>query len=58
MDYMFAGCSKLTSLDIHNFNTTNVESMFHMFDSCSSITSLDLSNFNTSNIKSLPSRVT
>ena len=47
---MFSGCSKLTSLDLSNFNTSNVTDMGNMFSGCSGLTSLDLSNFNTSNV--------
>ncbi len=31
MNYMFAGCSSLTSLDLSNFDTSNVKSMAGMF---------------------------
>ena len=31
MSYMFAGCSSLTSLDLSNFDTSNVKSMAGMF---------------------------
>ena len=48
MNYMFIGCSSLTSLDLSNFDTSGVTSMFGMFSCCSSLTSLDLSNFDTS----------
>ena len=49
---MFRECSSLTSLDLSNFDTSNVTSMSSMFQS-SSLTSLDLSNFNTSNVTSM-----
>ena len=55
MNYMFNGCSSLTSLDLSNLNTSNVTSMESMFDKCSSLTSLDLSNFNTSNVTNIRS---
>ena len=45
--YMFSVCSKLTSLDLSNFNTQNVTDMRFMFYKCSSLTSLNLNNFNT-----------
>ena len=47
---MFSYCSSLTSLDLSNFNTSNVTYMSSMFDECKSLTSLDLSNFNTSKV--------
>ena len=50
MNYMFFGCSSLTSLDLSFFNTANVTNMFGMFQSCSSLTSLDLSSVNTENV--------
>ena len=50
MTYMFAGCSKLTSLDLSSFNTAKVTRMSSMFSGCSGLTSLDLTSFNTSNV--------
>ena len=38
---MFYGCNKLTSLDLSNFNTNNVNDMSYMFYDCSSLTSLN-----------------
>ena len=45
---MFLDCSSLSSLDVSNFDTSNVTDMRSMFRNCRSLTSLDLSNFNTS----------
>ena len=42
--------SKLTTLDLSNFNTSGVTNMKNMFSGCSSLTSLDVSNFDTSNV--------
>ena len=39
----------LTSLDISNFNTENIENMAYTFYYCQSLLSLDLSNFKTNN---------
>ena len=47
---MFNGCESLTSLDVSNWNTSNVTNMNNMFDFCTSLTSLDVSNFDTSNV--------
>ena len=47
---MFHNCSKLTSLDVSNFNTANVTNMGSMFNGCSRLTSLYLNNFNTANV--------
>lgn len=50
MDYMFNGCSKLTSLDVSHFNTSNVTDMSGMFSGCYNLPSLDLKNFDTSKV--------
>ena len=52
-DGWFRNCSKLTSLDLSNLNTSKVTNMNGMFDGCSGLTSLDLSNLNTSNVTSM-----
>ena len=51
MDYMFNGCSALTSLDLTNFNTAKVTNMSNMFKGCSALTSLGLTNFNTAKVE-------
>ena len=53
MSCMFNKCSSLTSLNLSNFNTINVNNMNGMFSECSSLNSLDLSNFNTINVKDM-----
>ena len=53
MAYMFSRCSKLTSLDVSSFDTSNVTDMAGMFDGCSSLTSLDVSNLDTQNVKDM-----
>ena len=50
MSWMFKDCSSLTSLDLSNFDTSNVTDMSWMFSTCSNLTSLDLSHFDTSNV--------
>ena len=50
---MFGHCESLTSLDVSNFNTSNVTGMSWMFAYCTSLTSLDVSNFNTSNVTNI-----
>jgi surface protein len=50
MHWMFEECNALTSLDLSNFNTSNVTAMYQMFAHCYALASLDLSNFNTSNV--------
>ena len=55
MENMFLYCSnsKLTSLDVSNFNTEKVTNMSCMFRGNSNLTSLDLSNFNTQDVKDM-----
>ena len=53
MDFMFAGCTSLTSLDISHFNTDKVTRMDGMFYNCEKFTSLNLSHFNTSNVTNM-----
>ena len=50
MNKMFQRCSDLTSIDLSNFDTSNVTGMGFMFQGCTSLTSLNLSNFDTSNV--------
>ena len=52
---LFAGCSKLTSLDVSNFDTSSVTNMNEMFSNCSKLTSLDVSNFDTSSVTNMGS---
>ncbi|EOD5838630.1 BspA family leucine-rich repeat surface protein [Listeria monocytogenes] len=47
---LFYGASGLTSLDLSNFDTSQVTNMESVFSKTSSLTSLDLSNFDTSNV--------
>ena len=47
---MFFYCYSLISLDLSNFNTSEVLFMDCMFYGCSSLISLDLSNFDTSKV--------
>lgn len=47
---MFQNCTSLTSLNLSNFDTSNVTGMGSMFKNCYSLTSLDVSNFDTTNV--------
>ncbi|WP_185500908.1 BspA family leucine-rich repeat surface protein, partial [Listeria innocua] len=47
---LFYACTELTSLDLSNFDTSQVTIMRAMFYGTSSLTSLDLSNFDTSQV--------
>ena len=52
MSNMFTNCS-IISLDLSNFDTSNVENMENMFGGCSNLLSLNLSNFNTSKVRDM-----
>ncbi len=48
----------LKSLDLSNFDTSNVTTMDSMLRACTSLTTLDLSNFNTSNVTNMDAMFT
>ncbi len=48
--YLFSGLSNLTSLDLTNFDTSNVTNMAGMLQNCYKLKSIDLSYFNTSKV--------
>lgn len=49
---MFDGCSRLTTLDVSNFKTDMVESMWHIFCDCSRLTTIYASEkWNMSNVE-------
>ena len=52
MSQMFY-CTHITSLDVSNFDTSNVNNMSCMFEECHNITTLDVSKFNTSNVTNM-----
>ncbi len=52
---LFYNLSKLTTLDMSVFNTSNVTNMSAMFSNCSALTSLNVSGFNTSNVTGMRS---
>ena len=52
--FMFSYLSSLTSLDLSNFNTSQVTDMRYMFyEMSSNLTTLDLSNFDTSKVTNM-----
>ena len=53
MSHMFANCWALESLNLSNFDTSNVTDMQNMFYECNGLTNLDLSNFITSKVSSM-----
>jgi bacterial surface protein 26-residue repeat len=40
MSGMFNGCTSLQTLDLSNFNTANVATMWGMFDGCTALTTI------------------
>ena len=55
MDSMFSHMSSLTTLNLSNFNTSQVTDMKSMFLGTSNLTSLNLSNFDTSQVTDMSS---
>ena len=53
MSYMFFGLDGLTSLDVSNWDTSNVTIMQSLFDCCHYLTSLDVSDWDTSNVTNM-----
>ena len=53
MEYMFAKCFLLTSLDLSNFNTKKVTSIAGMFQKCYSLTFINLSSFETPKLQKI-----
>ena len=49
---MFNGCRGLTSIDLSNFDTSNVTSMNYMFNACSGLTSIDIRSFSSIKLSS------
>ena len=45
--------NNLESIDLSNFNTSNVTNMEYMFSACRGLTSLNLSSFNTGNVTNM-----
>ena len=50
---MFYGCSNLKSINLNNFDTSNVENMRYMFSGCSSLMNLDLSSLDTTKVSDM-----
>jgi surface protein len=48
--YSFYGCSKLTSLDVSHWNTSEVTDMWGAFQGCPSLSKLDVSNWNVEKV--------
>ncbi len=50
---LFYNLSNAVSIDLSNFDTSNVTNMGNMFADCSSLTSLNLTSFDTSNVTTM-----
>jgi len=50
---IFSGCSSIRSIDLSNFNSSNVENMSFMFSHCISLTNINLLNLETQNVTSM-----
>ena len=50
---MFSGCSLLSTINLTNYNTDNINDVSNMFSNCSSLLSINLSKFNTSKVSSM-----
>ena len=50
---MFRKCINLTSIDLSNFNTNNLETASSMFEECKELTSIDLSSFMDTKLKNI-----
>ena len=55
MSYLFADCSKLTTLSLSHFDTSNTTSTYYMFNGCSGLKILDLSSFDMSKVTTMAS---
>ena len=55
MSYMFAGCSKLKSVDLTYMYSPYVKDMSYMFCNCSSLKTVYLKGLNTSNVEDMRS---
>jgi surface protein len=52
MRYMFKNCDLLETLDLSNWNTSNVTDMEYMFSNCTNLTTIYVgSNWTTSNVE-------
>ena len=53
LQYLFADCENLKTIDCKRIDTSNVTNMGGMFVRCSSLTSLDVSNWGNSNVTNM-----
>jgi len=50
MDFMFTGCSNMTTLNVTDWNVSSVNSMILTFAQCSNLITLNVSNWNVSSV--------
>ena len=50
MSRMFAGCQKMSYVDVSNFDTSNVTNMNRMFHCCHMLSEINVSGFDTSKV--------
>lgn len=53
--YFYSNLQSLTSVDVGQFNETNVTNMSNMFSNCDSLEGLDLHTFDTTNVTNMTS---
>ena len=53
LEYMFSFINSIISIDLSNFDTSDISIMDSMFSGCSSLVSLNLNNFDTSNVRNM-----
>ncbi len=52
---LFAGCEKLTEIDLTNFDTSSLRGATSMFNGCTSLVRINLEGFRTENVQSMGS---
>ena len=50
---MFFGCRNLTSIDLSNFDTSNINHMGGMFNGCNNLANVNLKSFDTSSVEEM-----
>lgn len=53
MEFLFSGCSSLTTLDLSGWNTAKVKNLYGTFYGCGSLASLDVSSWNTAAVTNM-----
>ena len=53
LQYMFNGCSAMTSCDLSNLDTSEVTSMYGMFQGCTSLSSVTFGSNDTTNVTNI-----